>query len=213
MALCCLRIFSFLFSWSKDMPITLGNTTITGLGVGGLPSGTVNATTLADSAVTRAKMGYAGAVLQVVQTVKTDRSSTTSMSPVDVPGLSVSITPTSASSKILVITNINYGGGSNMYGAFFVQRGTSNLVVGSYATGSQSAATIGVGVPTDNFKTAVAAHTFLDSPNTTGAITYKVQFQSRWESIAMIVNAPQATDNNTYIVNGTSSITVMEIAG
>jgi hypothetical protein len=31
MALCCLRIFSFLFSWSKDMPITLGNTDITGL--------------------------------------------------------------------------------------------------------------------------------------------------------------------------------------
>jgi hypothetical protein len=31
MALCCLRIFSFLFSWSKDMPITLGDTSITGI--------------------------------------------------------------------------------------------------------------------------------------------------------------------------------------
>jgi hypothetical protein len=49
MALCCLRIFSFLFSWSKDMPITLGNTDITSstgnLGVAGtgslvLPAGT-----------------------------------------------------------------------------------------------------------------------------------------------------------------------------
>jgi hypothetical protein len=49
MALCCLRIFSFLFQWSKDMPITLGDTSITGLGVGGLPSGTVNATTLANT--------------------------------------------------------------------------------------------------------------------------------------------------------------------
>jgi hypothetical protein len=49
MALCCLRIFSFLFSWSKDMPITLGDTSITGLGVGGLPAGTVNATTLANT--------------------------------------------------------------------------------------------------------------------------------------------------------------------
>jgi len=49
MALCCLRIFSFLFSWSKDMPITLGDTSITGLGVGGLPAGTVNATTLAST--------------------------------------------------------------------------------------------------------------------------------------------------------------------
>jgi hypothetical protein len=34
MALCCLRIFSFLFSWSKDMPITLGDTSITGITTG-----------------------------------------------------------------------------------------------------------------------------------------------------------------------------------
>ena len=38
------------------MPIVLGNTTITGLGVGGLPAGTVNATTLADASVTKAKL-------------------------------------------------------------------------------------------------------------------------------------------------------------
>jgi len=59
MALCCLRIFTFLFSWSKDMPITLGDTSITGLGVGGLPAGTVNATTLASAAVTTVKLADA----------------------------------------------------------------------------------------------------------------------------------------------------------
>lgn len=47
------------------MPITLGDTSITGLGIGGLPSGVVNATSLANSAVTAAKMGYAGALLSV----------------------------------------------------------------------------------------------------------------------------------------------------
>lgn len=47
------------------MPITLDNTSITGLGVGGLPSGVVNATSLADSAVIASKMGYAGALLSV----------------------------------------------------------------------------------------------------------------------------------------------------
>jgi hypothetical protein len=46
------------------MAITLGNTTISGLGVGGLPSGTVNSTTLADSSITRAKLGYNGGVVQ-----------------------------------------------------------------------------------------------------------------------------------------------------
>jgi hypothetical protein len=37
MALCCLRIFSFLFQWSKDMPITVGDTEITISGVGSNP--------------------------------------------------------------------------------------------------------------------------------------------------------------------------------
>jgi hypothetical protein len=47
------------------MPIVLGNTTITGLGVGGLPDGTINADDLASGAVTRAKMGYAGAIVKM----------------------------------------------------------------------------------------------------------------------------------------------------
>jgi hypothetical protein len=43
------------------MPITLGDTTITGLGVGGLPSGSVTATTLASGSVTLAKLsGHKG---------------------------------------------------------------------------------------------------------------------------------------------------------
>ena len=43
------------------MPITIGDTTITGLGVGGLPSGSVTNTTLANSSVTLAKLsGHKG---------------------------------------------------------------------------------------------------------------------------------------------------------
>ncbi len=153
-----------------------------------------------------------GSVIQVVSATKTDKASTTSMSPVDVAGLSVTITPTSAANRILVITNINYGGFDNMYGAFYVLRGASNMVVGTYPTGAQTAATIGIGMPTDRWKTATAAHTHLDSPNTTNATTYKVQFASRWSNIEVTVNAPSNTDNGSYVVGGTSSITVMEIA-
>lgn len=47
----------------------------------------------------------AGATKQVVQTVKTDTFSTTSLTHVDVTGLSVTITPSSTSSKILVIVD------------------------------------------------------------------------------------------------------------
>jgi hypothetical protein len=50
------------------MPISILNNTITGLGVGGLPSGTVNSSTLADSSVTSIKMGYNGGVVQTTYT-------------------------------------------------------------------------------------------------------------------------------------------------
>ena len=46
------------------MPITLGDTTITGLGVGGLPNGVVNAGNIATGAVTSEKLGSAGMVVK-----------------------------------------------------------------------------------------------------------------------------------------------------
>ena len=48
----------------------------------------------------------AGAVLQVKQTEKTDTFTTTSTSFVDITGLSVTITPSSSSNKILVMYEV-----------------------------------------------------------------------------------------------------------
>ena len=62
------------------------------------------------------KTGGFGVVLQVKQTVKTDTfSSTTTGSDVDITGLSVSITPTSASNKILVTYDTNISGSNAGY--------------------------------------------------------------------------------------------------
>ena len=157
----------------------------------------------------------AGAVLQVVSATKTDKQSTTSATPSDVTGLSVTITPTSTSSKILVVTNINFGGGLNPYAAFDVLRGSSKITEGTYPTGNQVAATIAVGGDANNFnyKTMTASHNFLDSPASTSALTYKVQFASTYNSVALIINTTEKTDNASYIIGGTSTITVMEIAG
>jgi len=161
---------------------------------------------------TSAVQASSAKVLQVVQTVKTDKFTTTSSSAVDITGLSVTITPTSTSSKILIVTDINYGGDDNLYGAFFVLRNSTNVVVGTYPSGNQTAATFGVGPPRDNYKIMCASNTYLDSPNTTSSITYKVQASSEFNSIQLSINAPFQTDNAAYIIGGTSSITVMEIA-
>ena len=76
------------------MALTLsGDGDITGLAVGSLPPNVIGG----------------GAVLQVVQTVKSDVFSSTSGSYVDITGMSASITPTSASSRIAVFISFTAG--------------------------------------------------------------------------------------------------------
>ena len=195
---------SLILQGSTSGSVTLQEPAVAGTTVLTLPAvtGTILTTT----------SPKAGNVLQVVQTVKTNKFTTTSSSAVDITGLSVAITPTSASSKILILTNINYGGETNVYGALYVLRDSTNVIVSTYPTGNQIAATFGVGAPSDSYKIASASHIYLDSPNTTSAITYKVQAASTYNSLQLTINAPFQTDNVSYIIGGTSTITVMEIA-
>ena len=93
------------------MPVTInGNGSITGLSVGGLPNGTVDADTLASNAVTTAKIASgaisvatlpAGSVIQKVQNLTYTRAAINSVTFV-ATAHSVTITPTLASSKILI---------------------------------------------------------------------------------------------------------------
>ena len=182
-----------------------------------LGNGAVTTDKIQDGAVTAAKIDSlpTGSVLQVKSATKIDKQTTTSATPSDVTGLSVSITPTSTSSKILVMTNINYGGDANFYGAFFVKRNSTDIVLSTAATGNQVNSTFGVGGDSTDaaYKLEGIAHSYLDSPATTSAVTYKVQFASTHASIGLAVNGTGATDNAAYIIGGTSTITVMEIAG
>jgi hypothetical protein len=65
--------------------------------------------TLGANAITALPSGVGGKVLQVVQTVKSDTFSSSSATFVDITGLSASITPSSASNKILVMVSLNIG--------------------------------------------------------------------------------------------------------
>jgi hypothetical protein len=94
------------------MPITIaGSGTITGLSAGGLPDGVITTDDIAASAITRAKIGYSGAVLQFVSAEYTTASTLTATIPFDntIPQnnegteiFSLSITPTSASSRLVI---------------------------------------------------------------------------------------------------------------
>ena len=143
-----------------------------------------------------------GAVLQVVQTVKTDDFSTSSSSFVDITGLSAVITPLSTSSKVLVDVRI---GGYDVTSAstvfFNIVRGSTTLSTGTAGTGT--ACTFAVTANADRGENA--GMLLLDSPSTTSATTYKIQ--TKTGGINVDINKRSGLHSNI------STITLTEIAG
>ena len=158
----------------------------------------------------------AGSVIQVVSATKSDTQSTSSQAWVDVIGLSVSITPSSASNKIMVIVNVQ-GSGSNRYTAIRVVRNSTVVGVGDTA-GSRTSVLSGFGLDPDAGAGYVytlynANGSFLDTPSSTSAQTYKVEFGSVNSAVATYINRTSQDADESYTLRGISSITVMEIAG
>ena len=116
-----------------------------------------------------------GKVLQVVQGTKTDTFSTSSGAEtafVDT-GLSVTITPSSSSNKILVLWNMNVGASAANITNIKLQRGTTDISVGD-ASGNRIRVTQASGGNWATYASDVAAGQYLDSPSTTSATTYKL---------------------------------------
>jgi hypothetical protein len=149
-----------------------------------------------------------GSVLQVVSTAKTNTFSTSSLTFSDITDLSVSVTPNSASSKILIIVGLSLGGTENAFGAHPRLMRDSTAIFVSDSAGNRTQSTM-------QYELAGAASipasiVFLDSPSTTSLTTYKIQ-------IATVVNATETWYVNRYSGNtnygSTSTITLMEVAG
>ena len=158
-----------------------------------------------------------GKILQVVQTVKTDTASITSSSTntfVDLTGLTVAITPSSASSKVLVTVSASVTQSTGMLHMMLV-RDTTNIVVGDTA-GSRICSTMSSrfdSAPYNYNNNITATYSFLDSPNTTSATTYKLQGTlGSTYSGTIFVNRVPATGDLGYAARTTSTITVMEVA-
>jgi len=162
-------------------------------------------------------LGRAGNILQVKQTVKTDTTSVTSATYTDLSGLTVSITPSSTSNKILVCFVVQYGGHNNSYAGFKAYRGSTLLATGTEGTGNQQNLSFGgfQGQDNDQFGVQTAVWQYLDSPSSTSALTYKLQWASTYQpggSYHIYLNRPLNADGGTYNHFGTSSVTAMEVA-
>ena len=155
-----------------------------------------------------------GKILQVVQTVKTDTFTSTSTSYTDVTGMSVSITPSSSSNKVLVTASFNCAVDTdNRWSIYQLVRGSTALFIGDTASSrsvgsvahvQESSTGTGQGVFNLNI-------VFLDSPNTTSATTYKIQGKVQSGATFVINRSDNDTDAD-YGLRTASSITVQEVA-
>ena len=198
------------------MPIAInGSGTITGVSVGGLPDGIVDTDMLAAGAVTAAKRG-AGAILQVKQTVKTNIFSTTSNGFNDVTGLTVTITPTSSSSKILAMCYVNYGTASDdirLAARIVREEGGSDSVISQGDASGNRVRAMWIGRHENLVGAQLQANIqILDSPSSTNALTYKFQ-TGRIDSGTLVINDGRSDANLSSHARPISTITVMEIAG
>jgi len=147
----------------------------------------------------QASAGGGGKVLQVVQTTYTTETSVTGQTMTD-SGLSLSITPSSATSKVLVIVNqtvyADNAGGSQPGSRIQLLRGATLVYGPSYGL-----LNINTGPSGEHNIAGTVPLTYLDSPATTSATTYKTQFNGTAAAIVA------KTQWNSF----PSTITLLEI--
>jgi len=175
---------------------TAGQALVVNSGATGLQYSTVGAT--------------AGQVIQVVTAIKTSNQSTTSTTAVDISGLSVSITPSSSSNKILIISTVNTGQSLGYYRVhLFLSGGNTASYIGDANSIARRTSLTVTPRNGDGWGQVPATLLYLDSPATTSAITYKVQFSA--SSGTAYINATGNVDSE--VGSPASTLVAMEIKG
>ena len=175
-----------------------------------MPLTTYTAGEVLTAASLNANFTFAAKIAQVVSTTLTTTFSRASATYGDVTGLTVSITPTSATSKIFVVADVS-AGTDNAAGHFFGRLARGGTGIGVATSVSSRVATTQQTTSVNNNVITSSAMSFLDSPATTSATTYKVQVISPG-SVAMVVNSSYSDANQANRPRATSSITVFEVS-
>jgi hypothetical protein len=158
-----------------------------------------------------------GGIIQCVQTVKTDTfSSNSTTNFVDITGMSVSITPRSASNKVIIVYNVCtsiVNGGYVCHlrlvrGTTDIAQGTSSGNIISGTTSAYSSSSAG------EYPMYVQSMTFIDSPSTTSSTTYKLQARGwNFSSGFFYINNSAAESNTVNFTRTISTIIAYEVSG
>ena len=170
--------------------------------------------TSADGTVLTTTNPKAGNIIQVVQTAKSDvTSAQPNQTYTDISGFTASITPSDSSNKILVTVMIFAVGGDTT--ALRLLRGSTSILQGDDVSGKELVA---AGVYQTNSSSGGNYYgakpitlVKLDSPSSTSAITYKMQWKTSNASNTLYLNR-NLSDANQYSFRTVSTITLMEVA-
>ena len=158
-----------------------------------------------------------GRILQVAQAIKTDTQTQTSTTTfLEVTGMTVSITPSSSSNKILVQGKVSIGGSSetDRSGLRLVRTvsGSDTAIAIADAASARARFTSG---PTGSYNQFVntvveTPFFFLDSPSTTSAVSYKIECNHAAGNL--FINRSSEDQDSANNGRGTSVILAMEVA-
>lgn len=159
-----------------------------------------------------------GSVIQIVSTTKTDIwSGGVYPNWGEVTGLTISITPTSSSNKILILGQISCSSSYWEAKGRLIRNGAAIFNALGSPRGSRTSATFSV----NEYPATVAGYgmycaniNFLDSPATTAPTTYGVQMQSYSSPYAVGVNYNVGGDRDSpdYYANNISTLTAIEVS-
>ena len=165
----------------------------------------------ADGTVLTTTNPKAGNILQVLQSTFTAATSTSSTSLVDT-GLSVSITPSSTSNKVLIMYGLYMSVNSDEYsGRTSIVRESTEIFIGDAISSSRRATAFMW--PNSGRDPHFVGHQFLDSPSTTSATTYKIQYGSNYSSQTVYIGRSTVGVAGTAHATTPASLIVMEVAG
>jgi len=199
------------------MPIAInGSGTLTGISVGGLPDGIVDADMLASNAVTAGKLasGVGGKVINYAQTLKKDvTSAVVAQGAISGALISLSYAAASSSNKLLLSYTIHIGlnTSTNCYGYLYIG-GSVSSIIGDAGESNQKRAT--------STSQGVASHkamihsfeTLIDNPSTSST-TYDVRFgHGNNSNQTMFINNDASNGNYNYYARFVSSLTILEVS-
>jgi hypothetical protein len=166
---------------------------------------------------TLATTATAGKILQVVSASKGDIQSWTGTSETEITNLAPTITPSSASNKILVLGTLYTSSDIASITSYNVVKRSINsgsfTIIGNHATASDSNSTQAHGhggTFNGTWNLYNSSINFLDSPNTTNAIVYKWFFTSETSNTTYVNRTGR--NNTVYHPKTISVLTLMEVA-